>query len=47
MASTAVKTEIIISLVLLRDLEQVAMTRCLIRAALEHRDLVRQPPIAS
>jgi anti-sigma regulatory factor (Ser/Thr protein kinase) len=39
MASTAVETEILISFVLLRDPRQVAMTRCLIRAALEHSDL--------
>jgi anti-sigma regulatory factor (Ser/Thr protein kinase) len=39
MANTTVETEIMISFVLLRDPRQVAMTRCLIRAALEHRDL--------
>jgi len=39
MASTAAEPEIMISFVLLRDPGQVAMTRCLIRAALEHREL--------
>jgi hypothetical protein len=39
MTSTAVETEIMISFVLPRDPRQVAMTRCLIRAALEHRGL--------
>jgi anti-sigma regulatory factor (Ser/Thr protein kinase) len=39
MASTAADPEIMIMLVLLRDPGQVAMTRCLIRAALRHRGL--------
>lgn len=39
MASTAVEPEIMITLVLLRDPGQVAMTRCLVRAALKHRGL--------
>jgi anti-sigma regulatory factor (Ser/Thr protein kinase) len=39
MTSTEVKTEIMISFVLLRDPRQVAMTRCLVRAALEYRGL--------
>jgi anti-sigma regulatory factor (Ser/Thr protein kinase) len=39
MASTAVEPETMIMLVLFRDPGQVAMTRCLVRAALEHRGL--------
>src|ERR1022692_4882675 len=39
MASTAVDPETMIMLVLFRGPGQVAMTRCLVRAALEHRGL--------
>jgi anti-sigma regulatory factor (Ser/Thr protein kinase) len=39
MISIAVEPEIMISFVLLRDPRHVAMTRCLVRAALEHRKL--------
>jgi anti-sigma regulatory factor (Ser/Thr protein kinase) len=39
MASTVVDLEFLICFVLSRDPRQVAMARCLIRAALEHRDL--------
>jgi anti-sigma regulatory factor (Ser/Thr protein kinase) len=39
MPDTAIDVDVMISFVLLNDPEQVGITRCLVRAALEHRGL--------